>query len=77
MQQWFKDHIWVMGMVASAIAFAFTTFAQISYVNEKDNSQEARIQRVVNYIKEMHGETERKLERIEDKIDRLTLKRAP
>ncbi len=74
MQQWFKDHVWMMGMIASALAFTFTTFASIKYVDDKDAAQEARIARVVSYIKEIHGETDRKLDRMEDKIDRLVYK---
>lgn len=71
MQQWFKDHLWVMAMIVSAVAFAFTTFASIRYVDDKDAAQDARMDRVVNYIKELHIDTNKKLERIEDKLDRL------
>lgn len=75
MQQWAKDHITLAAALLSVSAYAFTTFATKTYVAELEANREARTQRIVTFIKEGNDKTDAKIERLNDKIDRLLVRK--
>ena len=60
MGRWVNEHVMMLGALASSMAFVFTTFASIKYVDDKHNE-------AVREIDQLHKDNLR----IEAKVDLL------
>lgn len=75
MQQWFKDSLWLVAVICGAVTFCYKTFPSYGYVNEKYDNHEHRFDRVSKFILDTQEANAHRLERMEDKLDRLLERR--